>query len=191
LQLLSDGLREQAKASAASVTDDEVAAYFAVHHKRFDEPERRDVRVVLTRTRRQALRALKLLRGGISWRRVVRLLSIDRATRSNGGWLRRVARDTMRPAVDRALFRAPLHRPRGPVKSPFGSGGYLVFEVARIRPARGATLPQAAPAIRKLLESQHRAAALDDFVTDFQQRWRSATVCRSGFITLDCGNAKP
>ena len=85
LQLLSDGLRQQAMASAAPVTDDEVAAYFAAHHKRFDEPERRDVRIVLTRTRRQALRALKLLRGGISWRRVVRLLSIDFATRSNGG----------------------------------------------------------------------------------------------------------
>jgi len=192
LQLLSDGLRRQAMASAAPVTDDEVAAYFAAHHKRFDEPERRDVRIVFTRTRRQALRALKLLRGGISWRRVVRLLSIDFATRSNGGWRRRIMSGTMGAAFDRALFRAPLHRPRGPVKNPFGpSSGYVVFEVGRIRPARHATLPQAAPAIRKLVASQHRAAALDDFVTDFQQRWRLATVCRSGFITLDCGNAKP
>ena len=123
----------------------------------------------------------------MSWRRVARRFSIDQASRNQGGRLLEVASGQQERALDRAIFRAPLHRPRGPVRTRFG---YYVFEVTRIRPARHGTLAEVALTIRDLLESQHKEHALDDFVTDFQQRWTAATLCRSGFITMDFANAK-
>ena len=187
VQLLSDGVREKVIASAPPVTDEEVAAYSAANGKRFELPERRDLRIVLTRTRRRALRALKLLRQGVSWRRVARRFSIDQASKNQGGRLPGVAKGQQEKRFDDAVFTAPKGKPRGPVRTMFG---YYVFEVTRITPARRETLEEVTPTIRELLTSRHRNATLDDFIADFQQRWRAATVCRSGFITEYCGNAR-
>jgi len=44
-------------------------------------------------------------------------------------------------------------------------------------------------AIKQLLQSQNQQKALDDFVKDFQKRWKDKTDCRSGFVTQDCKNA--
>ena len=51
------------------------------------------------------------------------------------------------------------------------------------------TLTQATPTIQQLLQSQNQQKALDDFVKDFQKRWKDKTDCRSGFVTQDCKNA--
>src|SRR4051794_31349312 len=74
----------------------------------------------------------------------------------------------------------------GPVKTQFG---YYVFKVTKVTPASQQTLTQATPTIKQLLQSQNQQKALDDFVKDFQKRWKDKTDCRSGFVTQDCKNA--
>ncbi|TML06645.1 MAG: hypothetical protein E6G41_06420 [Actinobacteria bacterium] len=177
--LLSDRLRERIDAGVAPVTDDEVAAYYAGHRSRFRLPQRRDIRFVHTRFAWRAHRAAELLHQGMSWTRVARLLSADRRSRQ------RVARGGDDRVLDRAIFHAHVHRIAGPVHV---KSGYYLFEVTRVHPARGLALAEATRAIRALLASRREQAALDDFVRDFQQRWRSVTICRSGFITPDCAN---
>jgi foldase protein PrsA len=182
-QLLSERLRDKISAGATPVTDEDVAAYYAAHRSRFRVPERRDVRIVLTRFAWQARRALALLRAGVPWRRVTRTLSIDEATRHRGGRLT-VARGQQERPLERAIFRARLHRLRGPIRTQFG---FYVFAVSRARVARQLSLADVAPTIHGLLESQRRQTTLDSFVKDFQQRWKSVTACRRGFVVADCG----
>jgi len=180
VQLLSERLRAHVYAGVAPVTDDDVAAYYVAHAKQLRVPRTRDIRYIHTRFAWRAYRAYQLLQQGKSWSRVVALLSIDNRSRMT------VARGGSERVLDRAIFGARLHRLHAPVHA---TAGYYVFEVTAAHPAHRLTLKEYAPQIRSILEDQRREAALDDFVRDFQQRWRSATVCRSGFITPDCGNA--
>jgi hypothetical protein len=72
-------------ARAPRVTDTDVERYFERRKDRFVRPERRDIRVVLTRTRPNADRARRVLEGGQSWAAVAKKHSIDPASRTRGG----------------------------------------------------------------------------------------------------------
>ena len=178
-------LREDAVAKAAPVTSKDVATYYSAHKRRFFEPQSRDVRVVLTKTRARAYAALAALRRGRFWKRVAKKYSIDQASKSRGGIVRGVAKGTQERAFDRALFRAPKDALRGPVKVQFG---YYVFRVFEVHPARQLTLKQASPAIRQELIAQRQQAADDRFNEDFRAKWRARTTCRDGFLMDQCAN---
>ena len=178
-------LREDAIAHAARVTREDMATYYREHKRRFFEPQRRDVRVVLTKTRARAYAALAALRRGRFWKRVAKKYSIDRASKSRGGIIRGVAKATRERAFDRALFRAPKNALRGPVRVRFG---YYVFRVFEVHGARQLTLKQASPAIRQELTAQRRQAADERFNEDFRAKWRARTTCRDGFLMEQCSN---
>src|SRR5439155_229395 len=72
-----------------------------------------------------------------------------------------------------------------PVKTQFG---YYVFEVTKITTATQQSLAQATDTIRNLLKSQSQQTALNNFVKDFQKRYRDKTVCAKGFTTSQCSN---
>ena len=94
--------------------------------------------------------------------------------------LRRVTRDDV-PAV---VFR----RRRGVVRR---NGLWLAFRVVRVHPRRTQSFEQARPVIRALLVSEREQAALDDFIEDFETRWRGRTECREVYATRDCGRRIP
>jgi foldase protein PrsA len=181
-------LREAAIANAAPVTDDEIAAFYNKHKRRFALPQSRDVRVVLTKTLGRAYAALAALRRGRFWRRVAEKYSIDRATKHGGGILRGVTKGSQEKALDDAIFRAPKDKLRGPVKTHFG---YWVFRVFKITPARQQTLAQSSPAIRQELTAQRQQAADEKFNKDFRAKWRPRTTCREGFRISMCVNGPP
>jgi foldase protein PrsA len=178
LQLLSDRLREKILATVGPVTDDDVVAYYLQHPGESHVPEVRDIHFVEAPTAAQARRSLRLLRAGVSWRHVAQVLDLYTGRRP-------VIGGVGERSLIRAAFRAPRHRLRGPVHT---RSGYWVFEVTHVRPARRLSLQQVADGIRDRLQSQREEVALGDFVRDFQARWRSVTICRSGFVTPDCGN---
>jgi foldase protein PrsA len=187
-QLLADRLRKKAQAPIPVVTDAEVHAYYAAHLDRFRIPERRDARIVLTRHAWQARQALGLLRAGVPWKRVARAFSLDRATRDGGGRLIGMTPDGSGRTLGRAVFAARRHVLSGPLRTP---RGFYVFEVSRIRPGRQLPEAEESRAIGDLLRAQREELALHDFVQDFQQRWKAITLCRSGFVTEDCGGVSP
>jgi len=179
-------LRELAIASAPAVTEADIVAYYKRHRDEFAEPERRDLRVVLTRTRALAVAAMRAIERGRSWARVAREYSIDRVSRARGGWERGVVEGSRERALDDALFRAPVGKLRGPVKTDFG---YYVFKVVKVRPAGEPTLKRARPVIRELLTMQRELEADDAFNEGFRAKWRARTTCRSGYIMDQCRNA--
>jgi hypothetical protein len=178
---LSDRLRRHVAAAVPPVTGDEVAAYYGAHRARFHIARTRDIRYVHTAYAWRARRAHELLRQGMPWRRVVRLLSVEHRSRMT------VARAGTETVLGRAIFGARLHRLVEPVHT---VAGYYVFVVTAARPPHLQTLDEARPVIRDVLGTERRDAALSDFSTEFRARWRAATVCRSSFITSSCSNAR-
>ncbi|WP_372791228.1 peptidyl-prolyl cis-trans isomerase [Paraconexibacter sp.] len=186
LDTLSNKLREKVTKGKDKVTDKEIADYYAKNKSRFAQPERRDLRIVLTKTKAKADEARAAIASGQSFKAVAKKYSIDQASKDQGGVLLAVAKGQQEKALDEAVFKAKKGELVGPVKTQFG---YYVFKVQKITKASQQTLTQAKETIKQLLASQNQQKALDSFVKDFREKWKKETECRDGFVTQDCNNA--
>jgi foldase protein PrsA len=186
LDVLQQKLAQKITERAAKVTDEDVREYYEKNKERFARPERRDLNVVLTKSKSRAEQAKRLLERGTGFRRVARRYSIDEASKSQGGKLPDVTKGQQEKAFDRAIFRAKKGQLQGPVKTQFG---WYVFEVTKVTPASQQSLQQATDTIRGLLRSQRQQETLDDFVKDFREEFKDKTTCAEGFKTAECDNA--
>jgi foldase protein PrsA len=169
------------------VTPKSIAAYYRSHLTQFGTPETRNMRIVLTKTKAEALTAQAALRHGQSWQTVAKKYSIDPTSKNNGGLLVGIRQGQQDRALDTAAFAASLNKLLGPVKGQFG---YYVFEVTKISKPTQQTLAQATPLITQTLKSQvqtNSQAAVDKLV---RKNWLSQTHCQSTYAMADCSGYK-
>jgi foldase protein PrsA len=185
LDVLSSRIRDEVTGGDPKVTAQQVAAHYKENKANFKQPEQRDLRIVLTKTRGQAEAAKAALAGGAAWSAVARRRSIDQESRAKGGRLLRVSRAQQDKPLGDAVFSAPEGRLRGPVKT---QQGYYVFEVTRVFKTRQQSLEEAKPTIETLLVSDARREKLDAFTEEFTDKWKSRTECREGYVNSDCKN---
>jgi foldase protein PrsA len=186
LSQLQEKLTKKITQDADKVTDADVEAYYNKNKKRFAQPERRDLRVVLTKTEAKANEARAALESGQSWKEVVKKYSIDQASKAQGGKLQSVAKGQQDKALEDAVFAAKKGELTGPVKTQFG---WYVFTVEKITPASQQSLDQSRDTIKNLLKSQRQQKALDDFIKDFRDEYKGKTHCADDFRVAECDNA--
>ena len=188
LDLLSNKIRDQVVAGHGQITDQAIEQYYRQHRSSFVEPERRSLRIVLTKRKADAERARAELERGTSWKSVARRYSIDEETKRTGGKLPPLAEGTLENSFEKAVFRARKGRLVGPIRT---GSGYYVLTVTKIERERQQPLTEVKKTIRQMLESEAQQAALDVFVQDFTARWRAKTECAEGYRTSDCRNGPP
>jgi foldase protein PrsA len=186
LDTLSNKIRDKVTKGKDKVTDAQIAAFYNKNKARFAQPERRDLRIVLTKGKAKAEQARKAIAGGQSFAKVAKKYSIDQASKAQGGKLPAVAKGQQEKALDQAIFAASKNKLTGPIKTQFG---FYVFEVTKITKASQQTLDQAKATIKQTLASQNQQKALDKFVKSFRKRWKAKTDCADAFRTQDCKNA--
>jgi foldase protein PrsA len=186
LNELQQKLTQKVTEDAAKVTDEDIQEYYEKNKRRFAQPERRDLRVVLTKTERKAKQARNALEDGDSWKKVVKEYSIDEASKAQAGLLPAVAKGQQDKALDDAVFDAKKGELEGPVKTQFG---WYVFEVDKITPASQQSLEQSKDTIKNLLRSERQQKALDEFVKSFREDYREQTECADDYRIEECSNA--
>jgi foldase protein PrsA len=186
LNELQQKLTQKVTEDATKVTDQDVEEYYEKNKRRFAQPERRDLRVVLTKTEAKAEQARDALNDGQSWKKVVNQYSIDEASKAQAGLLPAVAKGQQDKALDDAVFDAKKGELEGPVKTQFG---WYVFEVSKITPASQQSLEQSKDTIKNLLRSERQQKALDEFVKDFREDYREQTECADDYRIEECSNA--
>jgi foldase protein PrsA len=186
LSQLQQKLTEKVTSDAKKVSDEDIQAYYDKNKKRFAQPERRDLRVVLTKTEAKADQAKRALESGQPFKRVVKRYSIDEASKSQNGLLPAVTEGQQEKAFDTAIFAAKRNEIEGPVKTQFG---WYVFEVEKITEASQQTLEQSKDTIRNLLRSQREQKALDEFIKSFREDYKDQTECADDFRVAECNNA--
>jgi foldase protein PrsA len=186
LDQLQQKLTQKVTNDAKKVSDQDVEEYYEKNEKRFAQPERRDLLVVLTKTEAQADRAKKALEDGQSWKQVVKQYSIDEASKAQGGKQPAVTQGQQEKELDEAIFAARKGELEGPVKTQFG---WEVFEVEKITPASQQTLEESKETIRNLLRSQGQQKALDNFIKDFRENYKDDTECADDYRVAECKNA--
>ena len=186
LNELQQRLTQKVTQDAKNVSDEDIQAYYAKNKKRFAQPERRDLRVVLTKTQAKAQQAKQDLESGQPFKSVVKKYSIDEASKSQGGLLPAVSEGQQEKAFDTAIFAAPKNKVEGPVKTQFG---WYVFKVQKVTKASQQTLDESKDTIKNLLRSQRQQKALDAFVKTFREDYKDKTDCADDYRVVECKNA--
>lgn len=189
LNLLSSKIQQKVAKQKGAVTQAEISKYYNEHKSQFGAPEKRDVRIVLTKNEAQAKEAKKEIESGKSFASVAKSKSIDPTSKANGGELKGVVKGQQEKALDEAIFAASKGTLGGPVKTPFG---YYIYEVTGTTTGNQQTLAQSQSAIKQQLTAQQQQQALSKFVKEFRSRWEAKTECRSNYMVQDChGYKKP
>jgi foldase protein PrsA len=186
LDQLQQKLTQKITKDAKKVTDADIQEYYDKNKKRFAQPERRDLRVVLTKNEAKADEAKKALQDGDSFKEVAKKYSIDEASKAQGGKLPAITQGQQEKAFDEAIFSADKGKLVGPVKTQFG---WYVFQVDKITPASQQTLEESKETIRNLLRSQGQQKALDEWIKNFREEYKDKTNCADDFRIAECDNA--
>jgi foldase protein PrsA len=186
LSVLTNKLQQSIVKDKATVTDKAISDYYEKNKQRFAQPETRDLEVVLAAKKPKADAALKAVKSGDKWAAVAKKYSSDDASKSQGGKLPGVTKGQQEKTFDAAIFSAKKGAITGPIKTQFG---YYVFRVTKITPAKQQTLEQVKTTIKNLLQSQQQQKALNDFVKDFQERYKKMTECAKDYLVEQCNNA--
>jgi foldase protein PrsA len=186
IDVLTNQVRQKIIEGKDKVSDAQVTSYYHKNEQRFAQPERRDLLVVLTKTKSKAQQAKSKLESGTPWKTVAKKYSIDQASKAQGGKLPGVAKGQQEKAFDTAIFGASKGKIVGPVKTQFG---YYDFKVTGVTKASKQSLSQAHDTIVNLLRSQQEQNAINKFVQGYQKNYKGKTNCAKGYVIPSCKNA--
>jgi len=187
LNLLSTKIQQKVAKQKATITKAQVEKYYHENESKLGTPEKRAVKIILTKTEEQALKAKKEIESGKSFASVAKAASIDPTSKANGGLIVGVVKGEEEKALDSAIFSAKPNVLSGPVKTPFG---YYIYEVKSITAGSHPTLAASEAQIKQQLTSAHQQEALSNFVKEFRKKWTAKTECREGYSVMDCKGYK-
>jgi len=187
LNLLSQKIQKTIVKKKSTVTEAQISKYYNENKSKYGTPEKRSVRIILTKTEAAAASAKKEVESGKSFASVASKVSIDPTSKASGGLLKEVVKGEEEKALDTAIFSAKAKVLGGPVKTPFG---YYVYEVLSATPGSQQSLSQVKSTIKQQLVATGEQSALSKFVKEFKTKWMGKTECRSGYAVADCKGYK-
>ena len=187
LNMLSQKIQQKISKENPKVTHADIEKYYKENSSRFGTPEKRDVRIVLTKDQAAAEQAKKEIESGKSFASVAKARSTDPASKANGGLLKGIIKGEEEKALDEAIFSAQLHQLGGPVKTPFG---YYVYQVEDKTAGNQTPLKQVESSVKQQLVATKRQKALTEFIKKFKTKWQGKTECRGEYVVPDCKEYK-
>ena len=182
--MLSSKIQQKIAKQKATVSKEEIKKYYEQHKSQYGTPEKRDVRIVLTKTEAQANEAKKEIESGKSFASVAKSKSIDPTSKNTGGELKGVVKGQEEKALDEAIFSAPQGRAR---RSREDAVRLLhLRSQASTTPGSSQSLAQSEAAIKQQLAATGQQSALSKFVKEFRSKWEAKTECASGYSVQDC-----
>jgi foldase protein PrsA len=185
--LIAQKVQQQIIKRKSNVTHAQIAQYYKENASHFGQSEKRNLKIILTKTEEAAKKAKQEIESGKSWAAVAKSTSIDPTTKASGGVLVGVVKGQEEKSLDTAIFSAPKNVVQGPIKTVFG---YYIFEVTSATAGTQQTLAQAEASIRQQLIASHQQAALTNFIKEFKKKWVAKTECRAGYRQTDCKEFK-
>jgi foldase protein PrsA len=187
LNMLSSKIQKKIAKGKGTPSKAEIEKYYKENPSRFGTPEKRNVKIILTKGEAEAKKAKQEIESGKSFASVAKATSIDPTSKAKGGELKGVVKGQEEAALNTAIFSAPLNKLSGPVKTPFG---YYIYEVTGTTPGTQQSLAQSEASIKQQLTATQQQAALSKFVKEFKKTWTAKTDCREEFVVMDCKQYK-
>jgi peptidyl-prolyl cis-trans isomerase C len=166
-------------ATAASVQDSEIGAFYEQNLARFKQDESVHASHILigapenaapaekAEARSKAQSLLRKVRRGADFAAVARAESQDRGTAQNGGDLGFFTKGRMTPAFEATVFRLKAGEISGVVETPFG---FHIIKMHERRAPHTATLAEVSGQIKQFLEQQRREEKLETFIEQVREK---------------------
>jgi foldase protein PrsA len=134
------------KAKGLTVADAEIQKFFDDNKERLGAPEAAHVRHILVKTEKEAKDFLTSLRAGADFAALAKQVSLDNATKDNGGDLGFVTKGNLQPEVEKVVFALKTGQISEPVSTP---SGYHLIKLDELRPGKPAELKDIRDEIRQ------------------------------------------
>lgn len=164
-QLVSEAIFKKVTADV-KVSDQEIESYFNKNRQQYQQPESRDIRHILVKTKAQANRLYDRIKAGEDFAALAKKFSQDPGSKSQGGKLTISRGQTVAP-FDQTAFLLPKGGLSRPVKTQYGY--HLIRPISDVRPAKTTPLGQVKEAIRQQLLQTRKNEAMTRWVDEAQE----------------------
>jgi hypothetical protein len=190
-KLASAAIRRAVMDRVATITQAQVASYYAHHHFQFLANAQRDVEIARAFTQSSVAKARHEIAAGRSFASVVARLN-EEGVHPTAFTLEGLAMELKpdewgEPNLNEAIYAAKPGVLSEPVSTWYG---WFVFRVTRIRFEHETPLADVQASIRRQLQDPPRERALAAFIEQWRATWRARTVCSPGDVVAECRQAK-
>ncbi|MBA2298528.1 MAG: peptidylprolyl isomerase [Actinobacteria bacterium] len=160
------------------VDDKAIAEYFEKNQTQYSQPESREVRHILVKTRSQANDLYDQLKGGADFGQLAKKFSQDTGSKVNGGKLTISKGQTVAP-FDQTAFLLKNNVISRPVKTEFGF--HIIQPLKDSKSAKVTPLKDVKQSIRQQLQQTKKNEAMTKWVDDLKQQYEDQVSYAIGF----------
>ncbi len=162
----------------AKVTDDDIQKYYEKNKAQYSQPESRDVRHILVKTKKQADALYAQLQNGADFAALAKKYSEDTGSKANGGKLTISKGQTVAP-FDQTAFLLKVNDISKPVKTEFGY--HIIQPLTATKPAKVTPLKEVRASIKQQLAQTQKNEAMTKWVDDLKKDYKDKVSYATGF----------
>jgi foldase protein PrsA len=163
---------------SVKVTDPNIQAYYEKNEAQFEQPESREVRHILVKTRAKAQDIYGQLKNGASFAALAKKFTQDEASKAEGGKMTAQKGRTVAP-FDKFVFDAETGDLSEPIKTEFG--WHVIEVLSDVKPKSVTPLEDVKESIKTTLLQQRQNAAMRRWVADLKEKYADETAYAPGF----------
>ena len=176
-QLVSEAIFKKVTADV-KVTDKDIAADYAKNQEKYGQPESRDVRHILVKTKAEADKLYADLKAGGDFTALAKKLSQDPGSKDLGGKMTITRGQTVAP-FDQTAFLLKVNTISRPVKTEYGY--HIIEPLSPIREAKTTPLKDVKDSIRQTLLQSKRNDAMTKWVDGVKKDYDGKVKYAVGF----------
>jgi parvulin-like peptidyl-prolyl isomerase len=176
-QIISEKIFEQVTGEV-KVTDEQIAEYYEKNKAQYSQPESREVRHILVKTKKQADDLYAQLQDGADFAALAKKFSEDTGSKANGGKLTISKGQTVAP-FDKTAFLLEKNAISKPVKTEFGY--HIIQPLGDKKPAKVTPLAEVKASIKQQLEQTKKNEAMTKWVDELKQDYKDKVSYATGF----------
>jgi parvulin-like peptidyl-prolyl isomerase len=176
-QVVSEKIFENVTRSV-KVTDKEIEEYYEKNKAQYSQPQSREVRHILVKTKAKADALHAQLKAGGDFAALAKANSEDTGSKENGGKLTISKGQTVAP-FDKVAFSLAVNELSAPVKTEFGY--HLIEALGAVKAAKVTPLKEVKDSIRQQLQQTKKNEAMTEWVDDLKKEYEDKITYASGF----------
>jgi parvulin-like peptidyl-prolyl isomerase len=176
-QIVSEKIFEEVTRDV-KVTDKQVADYYATNKQQYSQPESREVRHILVKTKAQADDLYEQLQDGADFAALAKKFSEDTGSKANGGKLTISKGQTVAP-FDQTAFLLKKNAISRPVKTEFGY--HIIQPIGDVKEAKMTPLKEVEDSIRQQLAQTKKNEAMTKWVDGLKKEYEDKISYAVGF----------
>jgi foldase protein PrsA len=176
-KLLYDKIKKAVYAKV-KVTDGDVQTYYTTHLADYKQPQSREVRHILVKTKAQAEKLYEQAKGGADFAKLAEKYSQDTGTAAQGGKYTAYQGKSVAP-FDKFVFDAKTGELSHPIKTEFG--WHVIKVLSDIKPPSTTPLKDVKSQIHTTLLQQRQKAALDKWTKDATEKYKDDVAYAPGY----------